>query len=165
MFNKFRYFIFLFLLFLSCELFSQTVPCDIIYKDGRGIYKTRMIGLHQDLLLVSDTGSYKIVNVEKISRIKFDNGTYLWTGAGVGAAVGFIGGILYYEIFGGKNRKTVAKDATLGISLVFTIPGSLIGGFVGSFFRNVDDYDLNNMHPYMKSKEIKYIMKDHSTWK
>ncbi|RPI12762.1 MAG: hypothetical protein EHM58_19730 [Ignavibacteriae bacterium] len=165
MLNKLWFLLIIILIIFSGKLLSQTFPCDISYKDGRGIYKTRMIGLHQDLLLVSDTGSYKIVNVEKISRIRFDNGTYLWTGVGVGAAVGFISGILYYELFGGKNRKTVAKDATLGISLVFTLPGSLIGGFVGNFFRNIDDYDLNNMHPYMKAKEIKYIMKDHAIWK
>jgi hypothetical protein len=149
----------------SGKLVSQTFPCDIIYKDGKGIYKTRMIGLHQDLLLVSDTGSYKIINVEKIARVRFDNGTYFWTGIGVGAAVGFISGILYYELFGGKNKKPVVKDATVGISLVFTIPGALIGGLVGNFFRNIDDYDLNNMHPYMKAKEMKFIMKDHAIWR
>jgi hypothetical protein len=146
------------------SLLSQTMPCDINYKDGKGIYRTRMIGIHQDLLLVSDTGSYKIVNVEKISRIRFDNGTYLWTGVGIGAVAGFVSGIVYYEIFS-KKKKTVAKDAAIGISLVFTLPAAIIGGIVGLVFRNIDDYDLSNMHPYVKSKEIKYIMRDHSTWK
>ncbi len=156
---------FVFMLFTASGiLFSQTIPCDISYKDGKGIYKTRMIGIHQDLLLVSDTGSYKIVNIEKISRIRFDNGTYLWTGVGIGAAVGFVGGIVYYEIFS-KKKKTVAKDAAIGISFVFTLPAAIIGGIVGLVLRNIDDYDLSNMHPYVKSKEIKYIMKDHSSWK
>lgn len=163
MLTKICFFVFIFL--IACiNLFSQTMPCDINYKDGKGIYRTRMIGIHQDLLLVSDTGSYKIVNVEKIARIRFDNGTYLWTGVGIGAATGFIAGIVYYEIFS-KKKKLIAKDAALGISLVFTLPGAIIGGIVGLLFRNIDDYDLSQMHPYVKSKEIKYIMKDHSTWK
>lgn len=165
MLNKF-WFLPVILLFLFVnKTVSQTYPCDITYRDGKGIYKTRIIGLHQDLLLVSDTGSYKIINVEKIARVRFDNGTYLWTGVAVGAAVGFISGIFYYEMFGGKKNKPIARDATVGISLIFTIPGALIGGFVGNFFRNVDDYDLSNMHPYMKAKEMKFIMKDHAVWR
>lgn len=125
----------------------------------------RLIGLHQDLLLVSDTGSYKIINVEKIKRIRFDNGNYMYMGAAFGAVAGFVGGIIYYEFFHKKTRSFPPKDAAVGISLVFTLPGALLGGIVGQFFRNVDDYDFANYGVYMKSKEIKFIMKDHSRWR
>lgn len=125
----------------------------------------RLIGLHQDLLLVSDTGSYKIVNVEKIRRIKFDNGNYMYMGAAFGAVAGFVAGIVYYEIFHKKTRSFPPKDAAVGISLVFTLPGALVGGIVGQFFRNIDDYDFSNHGVYMKSKEIKFIMKDHARWR
>lgn len=123
----------------------------------------RLIGLHQDLLLVSDTGSYRIVNIEKVARVRFDNGTYIWTGAAIGAVIGFVGGIIYYELFGGK-KNFISRDPALGIGVVITIPSALIGGVIGNIFRNIDDYNLTKMHPYMKSKEIKFIMKDHSMY-
>jgi hypothetical protein len=125
----------------------------------------RLIGLHQDLLLVSDTGSYKIINVEKIRRIRFDNGNYMYMGAAFGAVAGFITGVVYYEFFHKKTRSFPPKDASVGISLVFTIPGAIVGGIVGLFFKNIDDYDFSNYGVYMKSKEIKFIMKDHSRWR
>lgn len=146
-------------------LYSQSKPCDVTYKDGKGIRNARLIGLHQDLLLVSDTGSYKIVNIEKIKGIRFNNGTYLVMGAGLGAVAGFLGGIVYYEIFQKKNSKFPPRDAALGISLIFTIPGALIGGLIGNIFRDIDDYDFTDYGVYMKSKEIKFIMRDHSQWR
>ncbi len=158
------FFIFIGFLFTSYTI-SQTKPCELSFKDGKGMRNARLIGLHQDLLLVSDTGSYKIINVEKIKRIKFDNGSYMIMGAAFGAVAGFIGGVVYYEFFHKKTRSFPPKDAAVGISLVFTIPGALIGGLVGKFFRDVDDYDFSNYGVYMKSKEIKYIMRDHAPWR
>jgi hypothetical protein len=146
-------------------LYSQTKPCDLTYKDGSGIHNARLIGLHQDLLLVSDTGSYKIVNIEKIKRIRFDNGTYVYMGAAFGAVAGLIGGLVYYEIFHKKNTPFFPKDAAIGISFVFTLPGALVGGLVGNIFRDIDDYDLTDYGNYMKSKEIKFIMKEHERWR
>jgi hypothetical protein len=136
----------------------------MIFKDGKGMTNTRMVGLHEDLLLVTDTGSYKIINIEKIANIKFDNGTYMWTGVGVGAAVGFIGGLVYNEIASTK-KKILTRDAAASISLIFTIPGAIIGGIVGLLFRNIDSYELAKMHTDVKSNEIKYIMKEHSLWR
>ena len=150
-------------LLIISDSYAQTRPCELIFKDGKGMRNARLIGLHQDLLLVSDTGSYKIINVEKVARIKFDNGTYVWTGAAIGAVIGFVGGIIYYELFGGK-KNFISRDPALGIGVVITIPSALIGGVIGNIFRNIDDYNLAKMHPYMKSKEIKFIMKDHSLY-
>ena len=150
-------------LLLTAELLTQTKPCELIFKDGKGMRNARLIGLHQDLLLVSDTGSYRIVNIEKVARVRFDNGTYIWTGAAIGAAIGFIGGIIYYELFGSK-KNFISRDPALGIGVVITLPSALIGGVIGNIFRNIDDYNLTKMHPYMKSKEIKFIMKDHSMY-
>lgn len=144
---------------------SQTKPCNLTYKDGSGIRNARLIGLHQDLLLVSDTGSYKIVNIEKIKRIRFDNGTYVYMGAAFGAVAGLVGGLVYYEIFHKKNTPFFPKDAAIGISFVFIIPGALLGGLVGNIFRNIDDYDLTDYGNYMKSKEMKFIMKEHERWR
>lgn len=146
--------------------FAQTKLCQIDYKNGGGIPRTRMVGLHEDLLLVSDTGAYKIVNIDKISHIKFDNGTYLWTGAGIGAVTGFATGFVLYQIFGHKkDKKFIVNDATLGIFGVFTVPCALIGGIIGALFRNKDDYDLAKLTSFNKSKEIYYIMKDHDIYK
>ena len=87
-------------------VFSQTTPCQITYKKSGGINRTRLVGLHEDLLLVaSDTGAFKIVNIDKISHIKFDNGTYMLPGAGIGAAAGFVTGFVLYQIFGNKKDK------------------------------------------------------------
>jgi hypothetical protein len=162
--NRIRYFI-LIIFLASSFLYSQTKPCILTYKDGSGIRNARLIGLHQDLLLVSDTGSYKIVNIEKIKNIRFNNGTYMIMGAAFGAVAGFLGGIVYYELFHNKKRTFPPKDAALGISLVFTIPGALVGGLVGNFFKDIDDYDFTDYGTYMKSKEIKFIMRDHSQWR
>ncbi len=150
---------------LSSYSDSQTKPCELSFKDGKGMRNARLIGLHQDLLLVSDTGSYKIINVEKIRRIKFDNGTYMYMGAAFGAVAGFIGGVVFYEFFHKKTRSFPPRDAAVGISVVFTLPGALLGAIVGQFFRNIDDYDFQDYGTYMKSKEIKFIMKDHSQWR
>jgi hypothetical protein len=150
---------------ISNELIAQTKFCDIKYKNGTGLYRTRMIGLHEDLLLVTDTGNYKIINVDKIASIRFDNGNYFWAGAGIGAAVGFIGGIVLYDILTHKKKNFIIKDPTLGITVVFAIPATIIGSLVGLAFRNIDDYDLSQMHPYVKSKEIKFIMGDHQEWR
>jgi len=135
------------------------------YKDGKVAYRTRMIGIHENLLLISDTGSYKIVNIDKIKRIRFNNGTYWKTGAAYGSAVGFVGGILVYSIWGKKKIKFLPQDVTLGVVGIFTIPFGLIGGLVGMNFKNIDVYELSKMNSYMKSKEIKFIMKDHAVYK
>lgn len=153
------FFILLFLLLKNG--YAQTTVCDITYKDGKGINKTRMIGLHEDLLLVADTGKFKIINIEKIARIKFNKGTYMLTGAVAGAIVGFLGGLVYYEAFGANRKWLLFKDPAVGISLFLTIPCGVLGSIIGLAFENVDDYDLSKMQSYVKSKEIKYIIKDH----
>ena len=161
-------------LFLKLLIFSivfiktgycQTDPCDIEYKDGKANIKTRMIGLHENLLLISDTGTYKIVNVDKIGKIKFDNGTFWKTGAAFGAGIGFIGGFLVYQIWGKKKIKFLPKDPTAGVLGLFTIPCSIIGALIGMNFRNIDVYEFSAMNTYMKSKEIKFIMKDYSLYR
>ncbi len=158
-------FILILLFFIVSKAGAQTTPCDLTFKDGSGMKKTRLVGLHEDLLLVSDTGNYKIINVDKISKIRFDNGNYFWTGMGIGAGVGFVSGIILYELFSAKKKTLITKDATIGITFVFTLPAALLGSLVGLAFRNVDNYDVSDMHPYMKSKEIKFIMRDHSEWR
>jgi hypothetical protein len=120
-----------------------------------------MIGLHEDLLLVADTGKFKIINIEKIARIKFDKGTYMLTGLITGAVVGFLAGLVYYDAFGGNRKWLLIKDPTVGVSLFLTIPCAVLGSIIGLAFQNVDDYDLSKMQTLVKSKEIKYIMKDH----
>ena len=86
-------------------------------------------------------------------------------GAAFGAVAGLIGGLVYYELFHKKTTPFFPKDAAIGISLVFILPGALVGGLVGNVFRNIDDYDLTDYGNYMKSKEIKYIMKEHERWR
>jgi hypothetical protein len=163
---KNNFLIFCCLVFLSLYHSSaQTIPCDLGFKDGTGMKKTRLVGIHEDLLLVADTGNYKIINVEKITRVRFDKGNYFWAGMGIGAATGFVGGIVLYELFSEKKKKLFTKDATLGITLVFVLPGAILGSLVGLAFRNVDNYDISNMAPYVKSKEIKFMMQDHSEWR
>lgn len=158
--------IFFCLIFLSLHYSSaQTIPCDLGFKDGSGMKRTRLVGIHEDLLLVADTGNYKIINVEKITNIRFDKGNYFWAGMGIGAAAGFVTGIVLYEFFSQKRKTLITNDATIGITLVFALPCALLGSLVGLAFRNVDYYDISDMHPYMKSKEIKYIMQDHSEWR
>lgn len=160
--------IWLFILFIflfTAGVFTQTKPCELTFKDGKGMRNARLIGLHQDLLLVSDTGSYKIINVEKIRRIKFDNGNFMVMGSAFGAVAGFCAGIVYYEIFHKKTSKFPPRDAALGISLIFTLPGALIGALAGQFFRDIDDYDFQDYGVYMKSKEIKLLMKEHARFR
>jgi hypothetical protein len=144
---------------------SQTDPCNIIYKDKRTVYRTRMIGIHENLLLIADTGSYKIVNVDNIARINFNNGTFWKTGAAYGAAIGFVGGFVVYTVWGKKKIKFLPQDATVGTICLFTIPCSIIGALIGMNFKNIDVYELSKMNTYMKSKEIKFIMKDHALYK
>lgn len=163
-FNIIWFFIVVSFLLAKDPAYAQTIPCNMTFKDGKGMNNTRMVGLHEDLLLVTDTGTYKIINIEKISLVKFDNGSYFWTGVGVGAAAGFIGGFVYYEIWGGKKHKIITRDAAAAISLIFTVPCALIGGLIGLNFRNVDSYDLSKMRTDVKAVEIKFMMKDHSLW-
>lgn len=153
------------LLVLITGVNSQTDPCSIVYKNGTGIPRTRLIGIHENLLLVSDTGSYKIVNTDKISRIKFDNGKYWKTGAAFGAGIGFVGGFLVYQIWGKKKIKFLPKDATLGVLGIFTIPCAVIGGLIGMNFKNIDVYELSKLNSFVKAKEIKFILRDHAQYK
>ena len=159
--------IFLSLLLIGQFAYSQTKPCDLKLKDGKIMQHKRMVGLHENFLLISDTGSYKILNIDKVANVKFDKGSYLWTGAAIGAAVGFIGGFVYYTIFNGakKTKSFLPKDAALGTMLVFTIPMSIIGGLIGLLYRNVDEYDLSKLNSFEKSKELNYIMKDHDAFR
>ena len=143
----------------------QTKECDITFLDGDGMTKTKMVGQYQDLILVTDAQSYKILNIRKIKSIRFDNGTYLWTGVAAGAAVGFAGGLVLYEIMSHKKKPFLTKDATLGIGILITIPCAIIGGVIGNLYKNIDNYDLSEMGIYMKAKEIKFIMRDHSAWR
>lgn len=147
------------------NLYSQTKECEIGFFDGSSLNRTKMMGQYEDLILVSDAESYKILNIRKISSIKFDNGTYLWTGVGIGAAVGFVGGVVLYEIMSHKKKPFLTKDASVGIGVIITIPCAIIGGFIGNIYRNIDSYDMSQMETYLKAKEIKFIMKDHSIWK
>ncbi len=126
--------------------YTQTDPCSIVYKNSSGIPRTRLIGIHENLLLVSDTGSYKIVNTDKIARIKFDNGKYWKTGAAFGAGLGFVGGFLVYQFWGKKKIKFLPKDATLGVLGIFTVPCAIIGGLIGMNFRNIDTYELSKLN-------------------
>ena len=153
------------LLIISSLSFSQTDPCSIVYKSGSGIPKTRLIGIHQNLLLVSDTGSYKIVNTDKIARIRFDNGKYWKTGAAFGAGLGFVGGFMVYQIWGKKKIKFLPKDATLGVLGIFTVPCAVIGGLIGMAFKNIDTYELAKLNSFVKAKEIKFILRDHAQYK
>lgn len=145
--------------------FSQTDQCSIVYKNGSGIPRTRLIGIHENLLLVSDTGAYKIVNTDKIARIRFDNGKYWKTGAAFGAGIGFVGGFLVYQIWGKKKIKFLPKDPTIGVLGLFTVPCAVIGGLIGMAFKNIDVYELAKLTSFVKAKEIKYIIKDHAQFK
>jgi hypothetical protein len=149
---------------LPGAIYSQTDPCDLNYKDGKSVHRTRMVGIHENLLLIADTGSYKIVNVDKIAKIRFDNGTYWKTGAAFGAAIGFVGGFIVYTVWGKKKIKFLPEDATLGTIGLFTIPCGIIGALIGMNFRNIDVYEVSKMNSYIKSKEIKFIMKDHAQY-
>src|SRR5258706_2992320 len=141
------------------QLYCQTKYCDIKLKDVKELNRRRMVGLHDNFLLVADTGSYKIVNIEKIATVKFDKGTYMWTGVGIGATAGFLGGLVYYTIFNGTKKKSfLPKDAALGTTLVFTLPCAIIGGLIGLLFRNTDMYDLSKLNNFTKAKELKFIM-------
>jgi hypothetical protein len=161
-----KYLLFFFgLILITTAGFAQTDPCSIVYKNGSGIPRTRIMGIHENLLLVSDTGSYKIVNTDKIARIKFDNGKYWKTGAAFGAGIGFVGGFLVYQIWGKKKIKFLPKDATLGVMGLFTIPCAVIGGLIGMAFKNIDVYELSKLNSFVKAKEIKYIIKDHAQYK
>jgi len=127
-----------------------------------------MVGVHEDLLLIgTDSGNFKIVNVDKIAGARFDKGTYLWTGAAIGAAVGFVAGVFYYGIKAGKlnNKSFPPKDPTMGTVLVFSLPCAVIGGFIGTLFRNIDSYDVSNLSSFYKSKELKYIMEQHEFYR
>jgi hypothetical protein len=104
------------------------------------------------------------VNTNRIARIKFDKGKYWKTGAAFGAALGFVGGFFVYQIWGKSKIKFLPKDATLGILGVFTIPCAVIGGLIGMAFKNVDVYELSKLTNFVKSKEIKFIMKDHAQY-
>ncbi|NOS83626.1 MAG: hypothetical protein HOP31_00670 [Ignavibacteria bacterium] len=151
---------------IMCSVcFSQTDPCSIVYKSGTGIPRTRLIGIHQNLLLVSDTGAYKIVNTDKIARIRFDNGKYWKTGAAFGAGLGFVGGFLVYQFWGKKKIKFLPKDATLGVLGIFTVPCAVIGGLIGMAFKNIDVYELAKLNSFVKAKEIKFIIRDHAQYK
>ncbi|KXK46415.1 MAG: hypothetical protein UZ05_CHB002002347 [Chlorobi bacterium OLB5] len=156
---------FLLLVLIVSVNYTQTDPCSIVYKNSSGIPRTRLIGIHENLLLVSDTGSYKIVNTDKIARIKFDNGKYWKTGAAFGAGLGFVGGFLVYQFWGKKKIKFLPKDATLGVLGIFTVPCAIIGGLIGMNFRNIDTYELSKLNAFVKAKEIKFIIRDHAQYK
>lgn len=115
--------------------------------------------------MVSDTGAYKIVNTDKIARIKFDNGKYWKTGAAFGAGIGFVGGFFVYQIWGKKKIKFLPKDPTIGVLGLFTVPCAIIGGLIGMAFKNIDNYELAKLNSFVKAKEIKFIIRDHAQYK
>jgi hypothetical protein len=155
----------LFTLILSNIVNSQTRVCDIHYINGTGIYKTRIYGQYRDMILVSDSNSYKIVDIVKIKSLRFDRGNHMWTGVGVGAGLGFILGIFMYERYNSKNSQFFIKDPAVGIPLIFTIPCAVLGGAIGTLFEVVDNYYLSKMGMYMKIKEVNYIRKEQSLWR
>ena len=171
--NRFFFIFFVFVLIVggTYSFYSQTIPCDLTFKDGKVMTRTQLVGLHEDLLLVTDTGSnaglprYKIINVDKVTKMRFDNGNYFWSGMAIGGATGFITGIVLYELFSLKKKSLITKDATVGITFVFTLPAAIVGCLAGLAFRNVDNYDFTNMYPYEKIKTIAYIIRQHPKYK
>lgn len=160
-------FIFIFAFAISRSAFSQTNPCEIKLKDGKVLPRKRMVGLHDNFLLVADTGSYKIINIEKIANVRFEKGNFMWLGAAIGAGAGFLAGFAYYSLFNGTKggKKFFPKDPTVGTMLVFTLPSAIIGGLIGMLFKNIDDYDLSKLNAFTKSKELKFIMRDHESYR
>jgi hypothetical protein len=152
-------------IFSNVTAYSQSDPCDLQFRDQTGMRNTRLLAVHQDLVLVTDRDAYKIINVDKFAKIRFDNGTYIWTGIAVGAAVGFISGYLLYDMLGKKAKSFLGKDPNVGVILILTLPCAFIGGVVGSLYKNIDMYDIEKLNSYNKAKEIKWIMKYHSKWR
>lgn len=149
---------------LYCTLNAQTKPCNIQFNDGTEMNNSRILGQYKDIILVSVAENYKHIDLTKIKSITFDKGNHKWTGAAVGAAAGFITGMVLYAKYSRKDKKFILNDPAIVITMVFTFPAAIIGGLVGTFFKNRDHYDMSKMDNYKKSKELKYIRGNHYNW-
>ncbi len=126
---------------------------DVLYRFDNNINKFTLTPSR----LTYDTLRYNYsVELTKIRQVHFANGSAFWNVASVTGAVGFGLGFLVFGFFDfNPNPKFHINQAILG-GFLSAIPFALVGGVIGAFSDNYDDYDLTKVQ---KNKRYEYFKK------
>jgi hypothetical protein len=97
-------------------------------------------------LLVADPKKYDYsVDVNNVKKIAIYKGTSFWQGAGIGAAIGFVGGFIFGAFimgeYGGGSKKG-GVDGGMMFGFMGVVPAAIIGGVAGLFIPRYCEYSL-----------------------
>jgi len=128
-----------------------------IYSNGKGFETVH--NFNEDVNTFSVTDSLLILNQNKsnlrfpindVSKISIRDGNKFWTGAGIGASIGFILGFIGGGFFHLGGQAVFNLQYGLLVGSIAAVPFGLVGGWIGAFFPNYENSSL------FKSNESKY---------
>jgi len=128
-----------FVLILSGDLYARKkgAELEILKKDGQ-LIRGELIAVKKDslLLMESDSGVDVDVNIDEISFIKIRKGTKWLLGGGLG----YLCGMTVVALFGRPYE--VDWTGIYLASIIFGIPGFLLGALAGSTFKSYETIQI-----------------------
>jgi len=149
------------------EIFAQFDRGETYYTKGfsidySGIKKNNISELKflsDSLIRIKNSldGTSEKLAVENISSMSFRNGSYGWLGAGIGAAVGILVGVVWANNISNENNENYGYPdgrgfLPLGVAIASVLGGTITGGIIGL---NTGKYDNYCFDKYEKEKTVK----------
>jgi|GEM_PF-5080924 len=146
----------------TTETSGHTGAWKIIAANGTFLADATLGSVRDDSLFVVAGGSGTALPIGTIVRVSRDNGSYFWTGAGIGALAGLAGFFIQHAANNYASRCSSCGDGE-GIVLMIGIPtsallGALLGGGVGALIPDRDELDLSSMAPAEKAVRLQKLV-------
>ena len=106
--------------------------------------------------LRADTVKYRYnVSIQDILSVSIRSGNHFWKGAGIGAAIGFIAGVMLWGNFSmeGSSSDFSVNNAVMG-GVITALPIGLIFGLLGSLSPTYEDFIFYNKDLTAKRRDI-----------
>lgn len=120
---------------------------DIGLVSGERFTSVGLAGLRNDSLVVSGSRGESVIPAANLASMRRDNGGRFWTGAAVGAGIIALPALALVVAPMQKDSPGIQYFvAPVGVVL-----GGLVGGVIGSFFNDVDEFDFTMLTEEQKA--------------